>query len=151
MRNIVIYVDMDGVLCDFIKEYDKRLLAYPKQKYPQASYGFFESLDPMHNAINAFKFLEKNFNVHILTAPSVDNPLCYTEKAVWVKKHLGKDAASRMVITGHKNLLMGDYLIDDNVTGKGQDNFQGTLIHFSEYDNHWDYVVKYFADNYLRS
>ena len=33
-----------------------------------------------------------------------------------------------MIISGYKHLLKGDYLIDDNVTGKGQDKFEGKLL-----------------------
>ena len=43
-RPEIIYIDMDGVLCDFQKEHDKRLKEYPMQQYPQAAYGFFESI-----------------------------------------------------------------------------------------------------------
>ena len=144
-KNIVIYVDMDEVLCDFYGAHTAALKKTPAQKYPQAAYGFFANLEPIQNAIDGYKFLDKHFRVHILTAPSVDNPMCYTEKRVWVEKHLGKEAAKRMVITGYKNLLMGDYLIDDNNIGKGQDTFRGKLLHFGQNEMDWNMVINYFA------
>jgi hypothetical protein len=33
-------------------------------------------------------------------------------------------------ITPDKSLWMGDFLIDDHDSGRGQENFQGELIHF---------------------
>ncbi|MCP4521017.1 MAG: hypothetical protein GY827_04875 [Cytophagales bacterium] len=130
MAKRIVYFDMDGVLCKFKKKYDEELKRNHSIKYPQATYGFFTSLEPHHIMIGLYKALEKNsnFEVHILTAPSIHNPLCYTEKRVWVEKHLGMDAVQRMVITQHKNLLKGDYLIDDHSTGRGQDKFEGKLL-----------------------
>ena len=34
----------------------------------------------------------------------------------------------KLIITPNKGLNKGDYLIDDNATGKGQENFEGELI-----------------------
>jgi len=144
-RPEIIYIDMDGVLCDFVKERDKRLKEFPQQQYPQAAYGFFESLEPIDHAILAYQWLDKRFRVHILTAPSYMNPMCYTEKRTWVEKHLGLRAAKRMIISGYKNLLKGDYLIDDNDSGKGQDTFEGELIHFNQETNNWTDIIYKFG------
>ena len=34
----------------------------------------------------------------------------------WVKKYLGSHAKKRLILTHHKNLSLGDYLIDDRIT-----------------------------------
>jgi 5'(3')-deoxyribonucleotidase len=149
-KNIIVYVDMDEVLCDFYGAHKAAIEKTPEQKYPQAAYGFFANLEPLPNAIEGYKFLDTHFRVHILTAPSVDNPMCYTEKRMWVEKHLGKEAAKRMVITGYKNLLRGNYLIDDNAYGKGQDTFSGELLHFGQNDLNWVSIINYFATKYLQ-
>ena len=150
-KPITIYVDMDDVLADFSTRHAERIKANPKIQYPQAEYGFFANLDPIPNAITGYDFLHKNFIVHILTAPSVHNPMCYTEKRVWVEKHLGIEAAERMIISGYKNLLKGDYLIDDNVSGKAQDLFNGELIHFGKNGVDWSYVVSTLANKYIHN
>lgn len=126
----IVYFDMDGVLCQFRKKFNEEIERNPSIKFPQATYGFFTSLEPHEYMCALYKAFAKNkhFDVHILTAPSYLNPLCYTEKRVWVEKQLGLEAAERMVITGHKHLLKGDYLIDDNFEGKGQDKFNGKLL-----------------------
>lgn len=139
----VIYVDMDGVLCDFISAYDRDRKLYPEQKYPQSQVGFFLNLEPIKNAIESFKILEKHFDVWILTRPSVQNPLCYTEKALWVRENLGIDVQRKTIMATNKSLLKGDYLIDD-VLEHGQSEFEGEHIHFAqEKFPDWNSVVNY--------
>ncbi len=36
----------------------------------------------------------------------------------------------QLIISPNKGLLKGECLIDDNVVGKGQENFEGQLIQF---------------------
>ena len=49
----------------------------------------------------------------------------------------------RLILSHHKNLNMGDYLIDDR-TANGVDEFKGEHIHFgtAAFPN-WDSVVSY--------
>tara|TARA_R110000737_G_scaffold213289_3_gene230422 strand:- start:87 stop:611 length:525 start_codon:yes stop_codon:yes gene_type:complete len=146
MKKKIVYFDMDGVLCKFRKKFKEEIEKNPKIQFPQATYGFFENLEPHDYMVALYKALAKNdaFDVHILTAPSYMNPMCYTGKRVWVEKHLGLEAAERMVITGYKNLLKGDYLIDDNASGKGQDMFEGNLllVHENEHNNNDGSVIE---------
>jgi len=147
----IIYVDMDGVLCDYITAATKAIVNNPAIQFPQSQYGFFTKLDPIQNAIRSYKRLcaHLNFDVYILTKPSYQNPLCYTEKRMWVEKYLGFTAVENLIICGHKNLLIGEYLIDDFIDGAGQDKFLGTHIHFgsSEYPN-WYSIMQYFEKKY---
>lgn len=87
--------------------------------------------------------------MYILATPSLQNPLCYTEKRVWVEKYLGFDMVERLIISPNKGLNKGDYLIDDHITGKGQDTFEGVLLHFgsSAYPG-WSSVTTYFQEEY---
>jgi 5'-nucleotidase len=123
-----IFIDMDGVLADFHTEFWYKYT--DKQQFPQAAQGFFENLKPLPMAVESFNYLFDNYDVWVATAPSVKNPLCYTEKRLWVEKHLGMRAVEKMIIIPDKSLLVGDILIDDNLSGKGQDRFEGLLIHF---------------------
>ena len=50
-----------------------------------------------------------------------------------------------LIISPHKHLNKGDYLIDDMPSGKGQNNFGGQLILFgSEEFPNWTSVARYF-------
>jgi 5'(3')-deoxyribonucleotidase len=82
---------MDGVLCDFKKLYNSELESNPSQPYPQSQFGFFMNLESIPFAIDSINHLQKHFDVWILTRPSVQNLSCYTEKAQWIRKHLGMD------------------------------------------------------------
>lgn len=145
--NMIVYVDMDGVLCDFKKAYRSYKDKYPEVEYPQSVKGFFETLEPIEGAIEAINKLIKNTNtdVYILTAPSKRNPLSYMEKRIWVEKYLGFDMVKKLIISPNKALLKGDYLIDDCISGNGQDKFSGKLIHFgSDSFPDWKKVLKHF-------
>ena len=123
---------MDEVLADFYKSYEQKIESNPYIKFPQAEYGFFANLEPIKDSIESVKELINCplFDVYILTAPSVQNPLCYTEKRVWIEKYFGLEFCKKLILSPNKSLLAGDYLIDDNVDGKGQEFFEGTVIKY---------------------
>lgn len=142
-KDIIIYVDMDDTLCDFLGEYRKRKLENDTLTYPQSIHGFFTNLSPLEDAIESYKLLEKHFDVRILTAPSVMNPSCYTEKRLWVEQHLGMDACHKMIICPDKSLLKGEFLIDDSIT-KGQLEFEGEFLRFGTDNITWKSIISYF-------
>ena len=109
-----VYIDMDGVLCKYHEEFLKMVQLNPKIQYPQTQYGFYVSLPEVEGAIEAYLELEKYYDVWILTRPSWQNPLCYSEKRVWVEQHLSKEHCKKLILCYDKSLLKGDYLIDDN-------------------------------------
>jgi len=130
-----VYVDMDRVLCDYDKAYNA--LWKPNMQYPQSQHGFFTNLEPYEGAIDAMNKLSEKYDVWILTRPSMGNPMCYTEKRVWVEEHLGMEFVQKLILSPNKNLLIGDYLIDDY-----QWDFQGKqfLFQSDEYPD-WDSVL----------
>ena len=141
-----IYIDMDDVLCDFKAAFETHRAQFPDIQYPQSQEGFFKGLMPINGGVDAMDWLyaSPEFDPFILTAPSVYNPFCYTEKRLWIEEHLGFDWCHRLIISPDKSLLNGDYLIDDRDKGHGQDKFAGVLIQFgSEKFPDWDGVSKY--------
>lgn len=136
-----VYVDMDGVLCDYMdmsRRYRKRT---PENAFPQASYGFFRDMIPMEGAVEAYGWLHENFDTWILTRPSVLNPMCYTEKREWVERHLGIEVCEKLIMCTEKGLLKGDYLIDD----MPWPSFEGQQITFgSEEFKNWTMTLDFF-------
>ena len=75
------------------------------------------------------------------------NSSAWSDKNEWVRKHLGEVAHKRLILSHHKNLNMGDYLIDDR-TANGADRFQGEHIHFGiEKFPNWEVVCNYLLMN----
>ena len=141
----IVYIDMDNVLVDFpsafeyldeitLKKYEGRLDEVP---------GIFALMKPIEGAIEAFKKLSEKYDVYILSTSPWNNPTAWSDKLEWVKKYLGDLAYKRLILTHHKNLNKGDYLIDDR-TKNGAGEFEGELILFgSEKFPNWNAVLDY--------
>lgn len=141
----ILYVDMDNVLVDFPSAFSRvspELLTKhgdDKDEIP----GIFSLMDPIPGAIDSFNELSKLFDTYILSTSPWENDSAWTDKLKWVKKHLGKSAYKRLILSHHKNLNTGDFLIDDR-TKNGADKFQGEHIHFgTEKFPDWKSVVEY--------
>ena len=144
-----IYVDLDGVLCDYWKRFYELQNTYIR--LPQTTYGFYTSLEPIKDSIETFNWLFENFDVWILTRPSYQNPMCYTEKRVWVEKYFGLEVAKKLIICWDKGLLKGDFLIDDTINVESkldlQTKFEGEFVHFgSEQMPDWKAVRAKFEE-----
>ena len=136
---------MDNVLVDFPsgiarisdqqrKEFEGRLDEVP---------GIFSLMDPMDGAVNAFNALADRFDTYILSTAPWENQTAWSDKLIWVKKYLGKKAYKRLILSHHKNLNLGDYLIDDRLKN-GADKFPGEHIHFgTEKFPDWKSVCSY--------
>ena len=101
---------------------------------------------PVEGSIEAYKKLSVKFDTYILSTSPWDNPSAGKDKLLWVKKYLGKFAYKRLILSHHKNLNSGHYLIDDR-TANGAGQFKGEHIHFkTELFKDWDDILKYFHD-----
>jgi len=86
---------------------------------------------------------EHIFDTYILYTSPWENPSAWSDKLLWVKRHLGGPAYKRLILTHHKNLNHGDFLVDDR-TKNGVDRFVGKHIHFGTLEfPSWENVVKY--------
>jgi 5'-nucleotidase len=139
----IVYVDMDDTMCDYKLAMREALLRHPEQKYPQAQIDFFRKLHPIEGAIESMNELKEFYDIYILTRPSVQNALCYTEKRLWVEDHMGIEWCHKLIICPNKALMIGDYLVDD-VRWSG---FGGTQIMFDkDGSNNWAFVRNYLLD-----
>lgn len=142
----ILYIDMDNVLVDFpsaFKHFDDEILKQYKENKDDIP-GIFALMRPIDGAIEAYKILSQNFDTYILSTAPWNNPSAWSDKLLWVQKYLGEHAYKRLIISHHKNLNKGDYLVDDRLKN-GAEEFNGELLYFGEgktYKN-WDDVVKY--------
>jgi len=138
----ILYIDMDETLCDYFTPWHQAKKQKPDIAFSQSQTGFFLNLQPIDDAINAVNHLRKHYEVYVLTAPSYKNPHCYTEKRLWIEKYFDLEFTRQLIICEYKNLLSGQILIDDNVSGKGQEHFQGRLMQFgSEQYPNWAAIL----------
>ena len=140
-----IYFDMDGVLVDFQSGIDK-LDEATKEQYKgklDEIPGIFSLMEPTAGAAEVVRLLARSYDVFILTTSPWNNPTAASDKVEWVKKYLDDVFHKRVIITHRKDLLDGDYLIDDR--GKnGASEFKGEWLHFgSERFPDWESILKY--------
>lgn len=132
----IVYIDMDNTLVDFgariewvhqgvRDDFEGRVDEIP---------GIFALMPPMPGAIEAFYTLSKLFDVYILSTAPWENPSAWQHTVEWVHLHLGRDedtpAYKRLILSHHKNLNRGDFLIDDRPLHNGADKFAGEVIPF---------------------
>ncbi len=140
-----IYFDMDGVLVDFESGVNKVDEAVKEQYSGRLDEipGIFALMEPIPGAIEVVRLLARNYDLFILTTSPWNNPTAASDKVEWVKKHLDDVFHKRLIITHRKDLLDGDYLIDDR--GKnGASEFKGEWIKFGspEFPD-WESILKY--------
>jgi 5'(3')-deoxyribonucleotidase len=118
----------------------------PKKKYEgrlDDVPSIFSLMVPIKDAIESVEKLSRVFDTYLLSTAPWDNPSAWSDKVIWVKKYLGEVAHKRLILSHHKNLSKGDYLIDDR-TKNGADKFEGEHIHFGQGAfKDWDAVTKY--------
>lgn len=150
MEKKIVYIDMDDCLADYTTAFNLSKQTHPHVLYPQSLPGFFRALKPLSDAVQTIKWMAATnyLDIFILSAPSIKNPLCYTEKRIWIEEYLGFHYVDRLILSTHKHLNKGDYLIDDNLSGKGQEKFEGELIHFgSDVFPDWRTIKIFFERN----
>lgn len=141
----ILYIDMDNVLVDFmsgvnqiaphiLQQYEGRLDEIPH---------VFGKMEPLNGAIEAYHTLASKYDTYILSTSPWNNPTAWQDKVLWVQKYLGNIAYKRLILSHHKHLNRGDYLIDDR-TKNGAGEFQGELVLFgSELFPNWKSVTEY--------
>lgn len=138
-----VFLDMDNVLADFASGMEKAGPEFLSRYKPDEVPGIFALMDPMPGAIDAVVRLAKKYDVFILSTAPWNNPSAWSDKLEWVKKYFGEVLFKRLIISHRKDLLKGDYLIDDR--GKnGTTEFEGEWIEFgSKRFPDWNAVLDY--------
>jgi len=71
--------------------------------------------------------------------------MAWTAKRLWIEAHL-PEMKKRVFMTHRKDMLMGDYLIDDR-TANGAGEFKGRHLHFGQAEfPDWTTVLAYFKE-----
>jgi len=152
----VVWIDMDGVLVDFGLHVENTISnnTFLRESY-KGRYdhipGIFRTAPPNEGAIEAINKLADSgkYELYIATAAPWGNPSAAMDKRFWIEEHFGDLFYKKMAVTHLKNMLIGDYLIDDR-TANGAGEFKGELLRFgwayetetwNEYPT-WESIIK---------
>lgn len=128
----IVYFDMDNVLVNFQSGIDATPIEVQKEYEGHLDDvpGIFSKMKPNEEMVDLFNKLsdDARYDVYILSTSPWDNPTAASEKVQWVKKYIPK-AYKRVILSHHKHLNIGDYLIDDR-THNGAGEFGGELIQY---------------------
>jgi len=144
-----IFIVIDVVLADFGKKVNEinldDTISMHFKKSPDEIEGVFRDLEPLKNAVTSVIKLHKSgkYDLFIATTAPWNNPSSFSDKRIWIEEHFGEIFKKKMVITHRKDLLIGDYLIDDR-RFNGASEFRGKWIHFgSKAFPNWSSVLNY--------
>lgn len=125
MAKRIVFIDMDDTIVDFksgidvIKEYAEYRHKDPNsfnENWDEVP-GIFSHMKPIEGAIDAVSKLADHFEVHILTTAPWLNPSAWADKLTWIHNHFGDHEEAvfhkKVTVSHNKQLLRGDYLIDD--------------------------------------
>lgn len=100
--------------------------------------------EPIPTAIKAYEQLASVYDTYILASIPYNRPDAWADQVRWVEKWLGVPAYNRLILSSHKSLSYGDYLIDAHDTA-GAESFMGTHIKFGiDPFKTWEDVITFF-------
>lgn len=96
---------------------------------------------PRSSVQKAFRRLLENYNVYLVAPSDFNARSTMADTITWMENAFDAPAYDHVVFASHKQLLLGDYLIDTLPC----DNFMGTVIELgSEAFKTWEEVITYF-------
>lgn len=118
-----IFVDLDGVLVNFNKEFEEAFGQSAKQTFAELGDdytwalidkipNFWLDMDPMPDAEVLWNYI-KQYNPTVLTKPAESVHNCKKEKIEWVKKYLGEGVEVVFASNKGKYATKDSILIDD--------------------------------------
>ena len=125
MEKPILYIDMDGVVVDF-PEVEEEIPAvicekciewcFVNQKHHSDFPGLFSHLLAKDGAIEAILTLMQKYSIFLLSSAPWDNISSWSDKRIWVERHLPMLGRKCLILSHRKDLHRGRFLIDDRDT-----------------------------------
>jgi 5'-nucleotidase len=145
----ILYIDMDNVIVNFKSGIDRLSLEVQTQYEGNLDEvpGIFALMDPMDGAVESVKQLSERYDTYVLSTAPWANPSAWSDKVKWIHQYFGEQKETplykRLILSHHKHLNDGHYLIDDRLAN-GAGDFKGMHIHFGQEDwPDWKTVTQY--------
>jgi len=121
------YNDQYGAGPDKDKMVGSWVKGFPEEHQPMImerikSPGFFRHLPVMEDAVDVLRRLNERYEVFIVSA-AMEFPNSLKDKYDWLMEHFPFFSWKQIALTGSKDLVFGDFMIDDHV--KNLKNFKG--------------------------
>jgi 5'(3')-deoxyribonucleotidase len=137
MSKQILHIDMDGVIADYLDEKHQERYSSHKEE------GFFKELPVIDGMFEAIQILDDKYDIFFLTTAPWSSPIAWKEKREWIEDKFGDQFKKKLIMTHRKDLVYGDYLIDDRLAN-GAGEFRGEHIHFvSSKFKDWVSVLDY--------
>lgn len=144
-NNPILYVNMDNVLVDFqsginamsedvLKEYEGRYDDIP---------GIYAKMRPRDGAIRAIYLLSRMYDIYVFSSASWGNYSSWSNKFIWLKTFLLGVCDVRLILSHHKDLNRGDFLIDDCERKDVKEFCERLIIFDSERFPDWSSVLSF--------
>jgi 5'-nucleotidase len=147
MTKKIVFIDMDGVLVDLEASINNMRKSHRSYENIDGDmiHGVFRDAPMMKGCKEGIQRLihSNRFELFIASTTPWNHPEAAADKLWWLQKHFGDVFKKRVFFTHRKDLLVGDYLIDDR-KANGASDFKGTFIHFkTENNDEWNDIVAY--------
>lgn len=126
------------------REKEKYIRSQPETQEVLASEGFYRTLEWLDNAKEAIlKLEEAGHDVYFCSMPSKINPTSASEKLLWIEEGLGEEWVNKVILTYRKDLVDGDFLIDDHVQPKTNLTRWEQILYTQSYNAHIPHTLRF--------
>ena len=143
----IVYINIDGIIAEYASKMVSQMNSIiTADRYEYLSF-FYELVPPTKGGIESVNYLLNisELNVYFISSPSWNESEEWLEKKEWLGQLFNnKDIDKRLFLCHQKQLLVGDYLIDDSWR-HGSKQFEGKWIQIGVDPKFpgWDEVLEF--------
>lgn len=101
--------------------------------------------EPVASSLKAIEHLAEHYSLQFIISGESDAWDGMDVRRKWLAENIGVNCWDRVTLTTHKELLLGDFMIDAHPDTCGGDGFMGTMVEFgSDTFKDWNEVVTFF-------